>query len=177
VSHNGPTNQRQGALMESLIPTTRSCYAEWIIEEAGPDCNIMVGVTALRTVPPVGQYIFGHPSSRMYCCWDSNTYPGGRSWGPTGRLSQGDRVGLMVKGSSMSVYVNGALLGPGPMATDLPQQVCLQLYPLLFPFSITIHHTDLLPPSLTLCAEPGFTKFHFILISSSCFGSTTIFMS
>lgn len=125
VSHSGPTSQRKGALVEPAVRAARRCYAEWAIEGGGLDseCNIMVGVTALAAVPPAGQYMCGHPSSRMFCCWDSNVYPGGRSWGPTGRLSQGDRVGLMVEGRSVSVYINGALLGPGPMATDLPPQV------------------------------------------------------
>ena len=137
ASHTGQINQRQGALMEPPVRSDGRCYAEWIIEESGPDCNIMVGVTALQAVPPVGQYIFGHPSSRMYCCWDSNVYPGGRSWGPTGQLSQGDRVGLLVTGGSVSVYVNGALLGPGPMATDLPQQVSSVILHTPFPFPFT----------------------------------------
>ncbi len=62
-------------------------------------------------------------TSRMYACFNSSAYPGGRNWGAAGRRARGDRVGLLVEGGSVSVYVNGARLGPGPMATDLPQQV------------------------------------------------------
>ncbi len=59
----------------------------------------------------------------MYDCRDSLAYPGHRDWGATGRRARGERVGLLVERGSVSVYVNGARLGPGPMATALPQRV------------------------------------------------------
>ncbi len=59
----------------------------------------------------------------MYYCHDSRAYPGNRDWGAAGRRARGDRVGLLVERGSVWVYVNGARLGPGPMATDLPPRV------------------------------------------------------
>ena len=50
-------------------------------------------------------------------------WPGNRSWGAEGARVRGDRVGLLVLGGCLSVYVNGRRLGPGPMATDLPSRV------------------------------------------------------
>ena len=67
------------------------------------------------------------PGSRMYWCRNSLALPGGTTnasyWGATGQRVHGDRVGMLVEEGSLSVYVNGARLGPGPMATDLPQHV------------------------------------------------------
>jgi hypothetical protein len=80
-------------------------------------------VTDLDAAPPAGQSMHSMQGSRMYCCYNSTAYPGGRAWGVSGKRARGDRVGLLVERGEVSVYVNGARLGPGPMATDLPQRV------------------------------------------------------
>jgi hypothetical protein len=67
--------------------------------------------------------MFNKPGSRMYYCYDSRAWPGNRDWGAAGRRARGERVGLLVERGSVLVNVNGARLGPGPMATDLPQRV------------------------------------------------------
>jgi hypothetical protein len=114
-----------GALVEPAFSSAERCYAEWVIEEADADCRILIGVTDLDAAPPAGQCMRDMPGSRMYSCRTSNLWPGGRDWGATGQRARGDRVGLLVERGGVSVYVNGARLGPGPMATDLPQRVRL----------------------------------------------------
>ena len=110
--------------MEPPVSTAERSYVEWVIEEADANVNIMLGVTGLEAAPAAGTGIYESPCSRMYYCANSKAYAGsGRNWGVTGRRSKGDRVGLLVHGGSLSVYVNGELLGQGPMATDLPAQV------------------------------------------------------
>ena len=113
----------RGALVEPAFCSAERCYAEWIIEEAGRDCWIMVGVTDMDSVPADGQAMFSMPGTRMYSCCTSVAHPGCRDWGAKGQRVQGDRVGVLVERGSVWVYVNGAQLGPGPMATDLPQRV------------------------------------------------------
>ena len=115
----------RGALAEGAVDTGGRAYAEWVIEEADLLFHIMLGVTALEAAPPAGTRIYNSPESRMYCCANSRAYPGGRDWGPSGRRRKGDRVGLLVDGGRLWVYVNGARLGPGPMASDLPARVRL----------------------------------------------------
>ena len=112
-----------GALVEPAFCSAERCYAEWIIEEAGRDCWIMVGVTDMDSVPPDGLTMYLMPGSSMYSCCTSGAHPGCRDWGAKGRRKRGDRVGLLVERGSVWVYVNGTRLGPGPMATDLPQRV------------------------------------------------------
>ena len=87
----------------------------------------MIGVTDLDAAPPAGQYMHDKPGSRMYDCCDSRAWPRYRDWGAAGRRARGERVGLLVERGSVWVYVNGARLGPGPMATDLPQRVRVPL--------------------------------------------------
>jgi hypothetical protein len=123
VSHVGAPSAWLGALVEPAVSSAERCYAEWVIEVADPYCSIMLGVTDLEAAPPAGQYLLTHPGSRLYYCADSKAYPGSRNWGATGRRTRGDRVGLLVERGGVSVYVNGARLGPGPMATDLPPRV------------------------------------------------------
>ncbi len=125
VSHVGTGYVWSGALVEPAVSSAERCYAEWAIEEADGDCFVMVGVTDLDAALPPGQAtgMFSSPGSRMYYCHDSQAYPGGRDWGAAGRRARGDRVGLLVERGGVSVYVNGARLGPGPMATDLPPRV------------------------------------------------------
>ena len=113
----------RGALAEEAEDTGGRAYAEWVIEEADANCNIMLGVTALEAAPPAGTCIHGSPESRMYHCSNSRAYPDGRGWGTSGRRQKGDRVGLLVDGGRLWVYVNGALLEPRPMASDLPARV------------------------------------------------------
>ncbi len=113
----------RGALAEPAFSSAERCYAEWVIEEADTGCHIMIGVTDLDAVPPARQSMRNMPGSRMYYCHTSMAFPGDRDWGATGQRARGDRVGLLVERGGVSVYVNGARLGPGPMATDLPQRV------------------------------------------------------
>jgi hypothetical protein len=115
----------RGALMGPVFSSAERCYAEWVIEEAGAGCCIMIGVTGFDAAPPIGKRMYNMPGSRMYDCYDSSAWPGERDWGATGGRAprRGDRVGLLVERGGVSVYVNGARLGPGPMATDLPQRV------------------------------------------------------
>ena len=116
--------QYRGALAEEAVDTGGRAYAEWAIEEADDYCHIMLGVTALEATPAAGtMYIYGSPESRMYFCYDSRAYPGNRDWGTSERRRKGERVGLLVDGGRLWVYVNGARLGPGPMASDLPARV------------------------------------------------------
>ena len=136
----------RGVLVEPAFCSAERCYAEWIIEEADRYCCIMVGVTDMDSVPADGQSLYRLPGSRMHCCCTSLAYPGGRDWGAKGQVEQGDRVGVLVERGSVWVYVNGARLGPGPMATDLPQRVisrslCLSLSHPSYPPT---------PPSLSL---------------------------
>ena len=71
-----------------------------------------------------GTSIHSHPGSRMFYCFNSTACPGERDWGAGGRqLKKGDRVGLLVEAGRLWVHVNGARLGPGPMAEDLPPRV------------------------------------------------------
>jgi hypothetical protein len=114
----------QSALVEPAVSSAERCYAEWVIEEADANCYILIGVTDLDAAPPAGLLrLCDKPGSRMYACYDSRAHPGYRDWGATGRCSRGDRVGLMLERGNVLVYVNGARIGPGPMATDVPQQV------------------------------------------------------
>ena len=117
------TGSWRGALAEEAVDTGGRAYAEWVIEEADAICNIMLGVTALEAAPPAGTGIHASPESRMYDCNDSTAWPDGRDWGASGRRRMGGRVGLLVDGGRLWVYVNGARLGPGPMASDLPARV------------------------------------------------------
>ena len=115
------TNQAIGwkrGMLEPAISTAERAYVEWLIEEPGAGCSILLGVTALDALPPGSLY--DNPSSRMYDCDDSTAYPGNRDWGASGRRAAGDRVGLLVHEGRLSVYLNGERLGPGPMAGDLP---------------------------------------------------------
>ncbi len=122
VTHVG-TQGWLGALVEPAVSSAKRYYAEWVIEAADVNCAIMIGVTDLDAAPPAEQYIYSMPGSRMYVCHNSTAQPGGRAWGATGQRVRGERVGLLVERGSLSVYINGARLGPGPMATDLPQRV------------------------------------------------------
>jgi hypothetical protein len=115
--------KNDSALVEPAFSSAERCYAEWVIQEADTDCQIMIGVTDLDAAPPARQSMFAIPGSRMYDCSDSRAWPGNRNWGATGGRARGDRVGLLVERGGVSVYVNGVRLGPGPMATDLPQRV------------------------------------------------------
>jgi hypothetical protein len=136
-----PGCKLRSALMEPVFSSAERYYAEWVIEEddsdviykrslfgTGASRVINIGVTDLDSAPPAGQNLY-LPGSRMYSCFDSTAFPnrqgysGGRDWGATGQRALGDRVGLLVERGSLSVYVNGAQLGPGPMATDLPERV------------------------------------------------------
>ncbi len=126
VSHLGSgraANAWLGALVEPAVRSAERCYVEWVIEKADAGCNIMLGVTDLEAAPPAGRHFLTYPGSQLYFCADSTAYPGSRNWGVTGRRARGDRVGLLVERGCVSVYVNGARLGQGPMATDLPQRV------------------------------------------------------
>ena len=105
-------------MLEPAVSTAERAYVEWLIEEPGAKCDIMLGVTALDALPPGDLY--SNPSSRMYYCHNSQAYPGYRDWGASGRRAAGDRVGLLVHEGRLSVYLNGERLGPGPMAGDLP---------------------------------------------------------
>ena len=105
-------------MLEPAVSTAKRAYVEWLIEETGASCNIMLGVTALDALPP-GNFC-ANPRSRMFCCRYSHAYPGKRDWGASGRRAAGDRVGLLVHEGRLSVYLNGERLGPGPMAGDLP---------------------------------------------------------
>ena len=122
VSRVGSDGWR-GAVVEPAVSSAERCYAEWVIEEADACCDILIGVTDLDAVPPAGQCMHDMPGSRMYHCYDSTAYPGGRDWGAAGQRKRGERVGVLVERGSVWVYVDGARLGPGPMATDLPQRV------------------------------------------------------
>ena len=122
VSHVGSGVWR-GAVVEPAVSSAERCYAEWVIEEADADCYIMIGVTDLDAAPPAGQLMFDKPGSRRYHCHDSRAYPGKRNWGAAGQRKRGERVGVLVERGSVWVYVDGARLGPGAMATDLPQRV------------------------------------------------------
>ncbi len=123
MSRVGTSDQYQGAVVEPAVSSAERCYAEWVIEEADALCRIMLGVTDFDTAPPAGESIFGKPGSRAYFCHNSRACPGNMDWGAAGRRARGDRVGLLLERGSLSVYVNGARLGPGPMATDLPPRV------------------------------------------------------
>ena len=83
----------------------------------------MIGVASLGSAPPAGQGMCRMPVASMYCCRDSRVWPGSREWGATGLRGRGDRVGLLVERGGVSVFVNGALIGLGPMAVDLPPWV------------------------------------------------------
>ena len=116
-------------MLEPGVSTAGREYVEWVIEEAGVGCSIMLGVTALDALPQGGGYLHDSPSSSMYSCSTSRAFPGGRGWGASGLRAAGDRVGLLVQGGRLSVLVNGERLGPGPMAGDLPPHVrfCAEL--------------------------------------------------
>ncbi len=125
VGH-GANDTWLGAVVEPAFSSAERRYAEWVIEEASALCNITIGVTDLDAAPPAGQCIFSNLGSRMYYCLDSRVFLGSSACSDldaSGRRSRGDRVGLLVERGSAWVYVNGARLGPGPMATDLPQRV------------------------------------------------------
>ena len=107
--------------MEPVFSSAELCYAEWVLESTY--CPIMFGVTDLDGAPPAGRRLHNMPGSRMYDCRNSAAHPGDRDWGATGQCGQGDRVGLLVERGMLWVCVNGARLGIGPMATDLPQRV------------------------------------------------------
>ena len=109
--------------MGLAVSSAERCYAEWVIEETDANCYIVIGVTDLDAAPPAGQIMHTMPGSCMYRCHNSRAYPGNRDWGAAGRRARGERVGLLVERGSVWVYVDGARLGPGPMATDLPQRV------------------------------------------------------
>ena len=117
----------RAGLLEGEVDTTGRACVEWAIEETGHDTYtfIMLGVTDLAAPPAPGtSFIRAHPGSRMLHCRDSHSYPGNRDWGAGGRqLKKGDRVGLLVEAGRLWVHVNGARLGPGPMAEDLPPRV------------------------------------------------------
>ncbi len=117
------SNVWRSALVEPAVSSAERSYAEWVIEETDTNCHIMIGVTDLDAAPPAGRDMYSMPGSRVYYCHSSTSFPGNRGWGATGRRARGDRVGLLVERGSVSVYVNGERLGPGPMATDLPQRV------------------------------------------------------
>ena len=124
VSRMGTAGWANGAsLVEPAFSSAERHYAEWVIEEADFHCSILIGVTDLDAAPPAGQRMHDMPGSRMYSCYDSKAFPGHRNWGAAGRRARGDRVGLLVERGGVWVYVNGARLGPGPMATDLPKRV------------------------------------------------------
>ena len=114
----------QCALAEEAVDTGGRAYAEWVIEEADADCQILLGVTALEAVPPAGTNLFDSHESSMFCC-NAWAWPGcsvtKSVWsGCTdrgGRRRKGDRVGLLVDGGQVWVFVNGARLGSGPMAS------------------------------------------------------------
>jgi hypothetical protein len=122
VSRVGTAGWR-GALVEPAFSSAERCYAEWVIEKADSICAIMIGVTDLDAAPPAGQSMYTMPGSHIYNCHTSKAWPGNRDWGASGLRARGDRVGLLVERGGVSVYVNGERLGPGPMATDLPQRV------------------------------------------------------
>jgi hypothetical protein len=117
----------RGALAEEVVDTSGRAYAEWVIEEADAGCNIVLGVTAARmeAAPSSlsGDPLHTNPESRMCYCHDSRAWPGNRDWGASGQRRRWDRVGLLVDGGQLWVYVNGVRLGPGPMASDLPAKV------------------------------------------------------
>jgi hypothetical protein len=87
----------------------------------------MLGVTSAEQPPPAGEALWRGPSSSMYYCLDSRAFRGGeQAWGRTAggpRCRGGDRVGLLVGWGRVWVFVNGTLVGPGPMAAGLPSRV------------------------------------------------------
>ena len=101
-------------------------YAEWSLEETDVDCDVLLGVTVLEAAP-CGEDVLESPLSRLYSCHNSSVWPSGSapaSWDGRGRrLRQGDRVGLLVEGGRAWVYVNGELVGGGPMAEELPRRL------------------------------------------------------
>jgi hypothetical protein len=130
----GPDGKWRGAVVEPAFGSDARRYAEWAIEAADAHCHLLIGVTDLDAAPPAGVKGMCHlPGSRMYYCCDSRAYPGARSWGAAGRRAAGDRVGVLVERGCVWVYVNGARLGPGPMATDLPRRVPVRPAPGIAP--------------------------------------------
>jgi len=116
------TGQWVSALAEPAFDSSGRAYAEWVLEQTDANCYIMLGVTAL-TAAPVGNDVYQSPLSRMNYCHNSVVYPSGSaspSWAGSGRRSQGDRVGLLVEGGRVWVYVNGERFGGGAMAEGLP---------------------------------------------------------
>ena len=112
----------QSALAEPAFDSAGRAYAEWILEATDENCHVFLGLTALGAAAS-GCGMYMSPQSRMYYCSNSSVYPTGTaspSWMGSGRRSVGDRVGLLVKGGRVGVYVNGELFGGGPMAEGLP---------------------------------------------------------
>ena len=136
VSDDGITLTRTGtvgpylaALAEPEFDSSIRTYVELVLDAVPPGeskCYAFLGVTAL-TAPPGGQgrwaELSSDPASRTFYCLNGSAMPGERSWGTA--LAPGDRVGLLVDAGRLTVLVNGAQVGPGPMADDVPRRVRL----------------------------------------------------
>jgi hypothetical protein len=117
-------------VLEGPVDTGGRAYAEWAIEEGGG--GIFLGVTEVEPADLVRRSgnapLHASRGSRMHHCEDS-VYPGGglRS---SRQQRRGGQVGLLVDGGRLWVFINGALHGPGPMASDLPARVlfAVELY-------------------------------------------------
>jgi hypothetical protein len=134
VSDDGRTLTRTGAegpylaaLAEPDFDSAGRTYAELEVFPAGADrCYAFLGVTALPAPPGGGgrwAELSSDPATRAFYCLNGCAMPGERPFGA--ELARGDRVGLLVAAGRLTVFVNGARVGPGPMAEDVPPRVRL----------------------------------------------------
>ena len=123
-----PGYHYESVLVEPAFDSTFGrTYAEWSLQRIDVNREVLLGVTALTTAPR-GRDTYENPQSRMFNCFNSNIHPSGSasaSWNGRGRqMRQGDRVGLLVEGGRVWVFVNGERIGGGAMAEDLPRRLC-----------------------------------------------------
>jgi hypothetical protein len=128
-----PDHGWRGAILDPMVRTEEQSYVEFVVEEVpAGEAHVCLGVTTLEQPPgperiPVdwSRRTSMHCSAAcvFYSCRFANCWPGGRDFGAAGEMRKGDRAGLLLRGGSLWVFVNGARQGGGAMAEDLPPAV------------------------------------------------------
>ena len=128
-----PDHGWRGAILDPLVRTEEQSYVEFVVEEVpAGEAHVCLGVTTLEH-PPAPERLPVDWSRRtsmhcsaacvFYSCRFANCWPGGRDFGAAGEMRRGDRAGLLLRGGSLWVFVNGARQGGGAMAEGLPPAV------------------------------------------------------